>query len=82
GQKASHGAHQIHRAPGAVGQCATPSRIFRRRKMPGHHGARRTTTLNLRVVKADSERNLLLVKGSVPGPRGGQVVIRNAVKKA
>lgn len=82
GQKASHGAHKIHRAPGAVGQCATPSRIFRGRKMPGHHGARRTTTLNLRVVKADSERNLLLVKGSVPGPRGGQVVIRNAVKKA
>ena len=82
GQKASHGAHKIHRAPGAVGQCATPSRIFKGRKMPGRHGARRTTTLNLRVVKADPERNLLLVKGSVPGPRGGRVVIRNAVKKA
>ena len=80
GQKASHGTHKVHRAPGAVGQCATPSRIFKGRKMPGRHGARRTTTLNLRVVKADAERNLLLVKGSVPGPRGGQVVIRNAVK--
>ena len=80
GQKASHGAHKVHRAPGAVGQCATPSRIFKGRKMPGRHGARRTTTLNLRVVKADGERNLLLVKGSVPGPRGGQVVIRDAVK--
>ena len=82
GQKASHGVHKVHRAPGAVGQCATPSRIFKGRKMPGRHGARRTTTLNLQVVKADAERNLLLVKGSVPGPRGGRVVIRNAVKKA
>lgn len=82
GQKASHGVHKVHRAPGAVGQCATPSRIFKGRKMPGRHGARRTTTLNLRVVKADAERNLLLVKGSVPGPRGARVVIRNAVKEA
>ncbi len=82
GSKASHGAHKVHRKPGAVGQCATPSRIFKGRKMPGHHGARRTTTLNLQVVKADGERNLLLVKGSVPGPRGVRVVIRDAVKKA
>ena len=82
GSKASHGAHKVHRKPGAVGQCATPSRIFKGRKMPGHHGARRTTTLNLQVVKADGERNLLLVKGSVPGPRGARVVIRDAVKKA
>ena len=80
GQNASHGAHKVHRKPGAVGQCATPSRIFKGRKMPGRHGARRTTTLNLQVVKADAERNLLLVKGSVPGPRGGRVVIRDAVK--
>ena len=80
GQKASHGTHKVHRKPGAVGQCATPSRIFKGRKMPGRHGARRTTTLNLQVVKADAERNLLLVKGSVPGPRGGRVVIRDAVK--
>ena len=80
GHNASHGAHKVHRKPGAVGQCATPSRIFKGRKMPGRHGARRTTTLNLQVVKADAERNLLLVKGSVPGPRGGRVVIRDAVK--
>ena len=80
GHKASHGTHKVHRKPGAVGQCATPSRIFKGRKMPGRHGARRTTTLNLQVVKADAERNLLLVKGSVPGPRGGRVVIRDAVK--
>ncbi len=80
GQGASHGAHKIHRQPGAVGQCATPSRIFKGRKMPGRHGGRKTTTLNLQVVRSDVERDLLLLKGSVPGPRGARVVIRNAVK--
>ena len=80
GQRASHGAHKVHRKPGAVGQCATPARIFKGKKMPGRMGHNKVTTLNLQVVKADAERDLLLVKGSVPGPRGGTVVIRNAVK--
>lgn len=80
GQRASHGAHKVHRKPGAVGQCATPARIFKGKKMPGRMGATKVTTQNLEVVKADAERDLLLVKGSVPGPRGGTVVIRNAVK--
>ena len=80
GQRASHGAHKVHRKPGAVGQCATPSRIFRGKRMPGRMGNQRTTTLNLLVVDTDAEREILLVKGSVPGPRGATVLIRNAVK--
>jgi len=80
GQGASHGVHKVHRKPGAVGQCATPSRVFRGKKMPGRMGAEKVTTLNLKVVEADAERELLLIKGSVPGPKGGVVVIRNAVK--
>ncbi|MFV2040240.1 MAG: 50S ribosomal protein L3 [Acidimicrobiales bacterium] len=82
GQRASHGAHKVHRKPGAVGQCATPSRIFKGKKMPGRMGAQKVTTMNLTVVKADVERDLLLIKGSVPGPRGATVVVRNAVKAA
>ncbi|MGI9623901.1 MAG: 50S ribosomal protein L3 [Acidimicrobiales bacterium] len=80
GQRASHGAHKVHRKPGAVGQCATPSRIFKGKKMPGRMGQTKVTTLNLEVVKADAERDLLLIKGSVPGARGATVVVRNAVK--
>ncbi len=80
GQGASHGVHKVHRKPGAVGQCATPSRVFQGKKMPGRMGAQKVTTLNLRVVEADAERELLLVKGAVPGPKGGVVVIRDAVK--
>ena len=80
GQPAGHGAHKVHRKPGAVGQCATPSRVFRGKKMPGRAGANRVTTLNLEVVKADADAEVLLVKGSVPGPKGGTVVVRNAVK--
>lgn len=80
GQGASHGVHKVHRKPGAVGQCATPSRVFQGKKLPGRMGAEKVTTLNLRVVEADAERELLLVKGSVPGPKGGVVVIRDAVK--
>ena len=82
GQRASHGAHKVHRKPGAVGQCATPSRIFKGKKMPGRMGSQKVTTMNLTVVKADAERDLLLIKGSVPGPRGATVVIRNAIKAA
>ena len=80
GQKASHGAHKVHRKPGAVGQCATPSRVFRGKKMPGRAGAEKVTTLNLQVVRVDSENDLILLKGSVPGRRGSTVLIRSAVK--
>ena len=80
GVGASHGAHKNHRKPGAVGQCATPSRVFRGKKMPGRMGAAKVTTLNLEVVKSDPEAEVLLIKGSVPGPRGSTVVIRDAVK--
>ena len=80
GAPASHGAHKNHRKPGAIGQCATPSRVFRGKKMPGRMGGQKVTTLNLEVVKADVEAGLILVKGSVPGPRGSTVVIRDAVK--
>lgn len=81
GQRASHGAHKVHRKPGAVGQCATPSRVFKGKKMPGRMGNQKTTTQNLVVVKADAEQELLLVRGSVPGPTGATVLIRNAVKR-
>ena len=80
GQKASHGTHRVHRMPGSIGQCSTPGRVFRGMKMAGHMGAEKVTTLNLEVVPADAERDLLLVKGSIPGPKGGVVLVRNAVK--
>jgi large subunit ribosomal protein L3 len=76
----SHGAHRVHRAPGAIGACATPSRVFRGTRMSGRSGGAKTTTLNLTVVEADAERDLLLVKGAVPGPKGGIVLVRDAVK--
>ena len=80
GQRASHGAHRVHRMPGSIGACATPSRVFKGKKMAGRMGAEKVTTLNLLVVDADAERGLLLVRGSVPGPKGGLVLIRDAVK--
>ena len=80
GLGASHGAHKVHRAPGSIGACATPARVFKGTRMAGRAGGQRTTTLNLTVVQADAERDLLLVKGSVPGPNGGTVIIRDAVK--
>ena len=82
GQGASHGNHKHHRAPGAIGSCAFPGRVFKGMKMSGHMGHEQVTTLNLEVVEADVERNVLLVKGSVPGPNGGVVIVRNAVKAA
>ncbi len=82
GLPASHGAHKVHRKPGAVGQCATPSRIFKGKRMPGRMGNQKTTILNLMVVEADEERQVLLVRGSVPGPNGSVVLIRDAVKGA
>jgi large subunit ribosomal protein L3 len=80
GQGASHGNHKKHRAPGAIGACATPARVFKGVGMPGQHGAQKITTLNLEVVEGDPERGLLLVKGSVPGSNGSLVFVRNAVK--
>ena len=80
GQGASHGNHKHHRAPGSVGACATPARVFKGTRMAGQMGNQRVTTLNLEVVQADVERDLLLVKGAVPGPRGGVVVVRSAIK--
>ena len=80
GQGAAHGNHKKHRAPGSVGACATPARVFKGTRMAGRMGAERVTTLNLEIVQSDPERNLLLVKGAVPGPRGGMVLVRDAVK--
>jgi large subunit ribosomal protein L3 len=80
GQGASHGNHKHHRAPGSIGSCSFPGRVFKGLKMAGHMGNEQVTTLNLVVVQADAERNLLLVRGSVPGPNGGVVIVRNAVK--
>ena len=80
GQRASHGAHLVHRMPGSIGQCATPARVFKGTKMAGRMGSDRVTTQSLRVVQTDAERNVVLVKGSVPGPKGGTVIIRDAIK--
>jgi large subunit ribosomal protein L3 len=80
GQGAAHGNHKKHRAPGSIGACATPSRVFKGTRMAGRMGAERVTTLNLEVIEADAEREIVLVKGAVPGPRGGLVVIRKALK--
>jgi large subunit ribosomal protein L3 len=80
GQGGAHGNHKKHRAPGSIGACATPARVFKGTRMAGRMGAERVTTLNLEVVEADVEREIVLVKGAVPGPRGGLVVIRQAVK--
>jgi large subunit ribosomal protein L3 len=80
GQGASHGNHKKHRAPGSIGACATPARVFKGTKMAGRMGGQQVTTLNLEVVQADAEREVILVKGAVPGPRGGLVLIRDAVK--
>jgi large subunit ribosomal protein L3 len=80
GQGASHGNHKHHRAPGSIGACATPARVFKGTKMAGRMGGGRVTTINLEVIEADAERQLVLIKGAVPGPRGGLVVIRDAIK--
>ncbi len=80
GQGASHGAHKIHRAPGSIGACATPARVFKGMKMPGRMGGERTTILNLEVVDVDPDRGLVLLGGAVPGPTGSVVLVREAVK--
>ncbi|CAN5469035.1 50S ribosomal protein L3 [soil metagenome] len=80
GLSRTHGTQAKHRSPGSIGACATPSRVFRGTRMAGQMGHVRVTTLNLEVVKADPERNLLLVKGAVPGPKGGLVMVRSAIR--
>jgi large subunit ribosomal protein L3 len=79
-QDATHGNSLSHRAPGSIGQCQTPGRVWKGKKMAGHMGSANVTTQGLVVVKVDSERNLLLIKGAVPGAPGGDVIIRPAVK--
>lgn len=79
-QDATHGNSLSHRAPGSIGQCQTPGRVFKGKKMAGHMGDKKRTLQNLSVVRLDEERNLLLVKGSVPGATGCDVVVRPAVK--
>ncbi|MBU2880663.1 50S ribosomal protein L3 [Psychrosphaera sp. B3R10] len=79
-QDATHGNSLSHRAPGSIGQNQTPGRVFKGKKMAGQMGNVRTTTQNLEVVRVDAERNLLLVKGAVPGAIGGNVVVKPAVK--
>jgi len=79
-QDATHGNSLSHRAPGSIGQCQTPGRVVKGKRMSGHMGNVRRTTQNIEVVRVDTERNLLLVKGSVPGAKGGDVIIRPAVK--
>jgi len=80
GQGASHGNHKAHRVPGSIGGCATPGRVFKGTRMAGRMGGQRVTTTNLEIVAVDTERDLVLVKGAVPGSRGGTVVLRNSVK--
>ena len=80
GGPASHGAHKIHRKAGSIGQMQDPGRVFKGKKMAGRMGGRQTTQQNLEVVRVDSERNLLLVKGAVPGSKESDVLVRPAVK--
>ncbi len=80
GQDATHGNSISHRVPGSIGQCQTPGRVFKGKKMSGHMGAEQVTTQNLKLVRVDAERNLLLIRGAVPGAPGGDVIVRPAVK--
>jgi large subunit ribosomal protein L3 len=82
GLPATHGVSVSHRSPGSIGQRQTPGRVFKGRRMSGHMGVVRRTTENLKVVQVDAERNLLLVRGAVPGAEGGQVIVRPSLKMA
>ncbi|MDR2974901.1 MAG: 50S ribosomal protein L3 [Propionibacteriaceae bacterium] len=82
GLGAGHGVHRKHRSPGSIGECSTPSKIFKGMRMAGHMGVQRHTVSNLTVVKVDVERGLLLVKGAIPGPKNGLVVVRSAAKRS
>ena len=79
-QDATHGNSLSHRAPGSIGQCQTPGRVFKGKKMAGHMGAERVTVQTLEIVRVDADRNLILIKGAVPGAPGGDVFVRPAVK--
>jgi large subunit ribosomal protein L3 len=79
GGPAAHGS-RFHRAPGSVGQCATPSKVFKGKKLPGRMGGAKVTAINLKVVEVDTDKGLMMVKGSVPGPKGAIVFIRQSVK--
>jgi len=79
-KRMTHGGGPIHRNIGSVGANSTPSRIYKNKKMPGHYGSEQVTVLNLNVVKIDAEKNLIAIKGAVPGARGGIVFIRDSVK--
>ena len=79
-QDATHGNSLAHRAPGSIGQNQTPGRVFKGKKMSGHMGNVRRTAQNLEVVRVDEDRNLLLIRGAVPGHKGGSVIVRPAVK--
>ena len=79
-QDASHGNSLAHRAPGSIGQNQTPGRVFKGKRMAGHMGAVRRTVQNLEIVRVDEARNIILIKGAVPGPRGGRIIVRPAVK--
>jgi large subunit ribosomal protein L3 len=80
GLRSSHGVEKKHRSPGSIGACATPSRVFKGKRMAGQFGNQRVTVLNLEVIQSDPERHLLLVRGAVPGAKGGLVMVRSAVK--
>lgn len=79
-QDASHGNSLAHRAPGSIGQNQTPGRVFKGKRMAGHMGAVRRTAQNLEIVRIDEARHALLIKGAVPGPKGGRIIVRPAVK--
>ena len=81
GVSASHGAHRNHRKPGSIGACATPGRVFKGTRMSGRMGNDTVTTQNLTVHAVDAEKGLILVKGAVPGPKNGLVMLRSAAKK-
>jgi large subunit ribosomal protein L3 len=82
GVSASHGSHRNHRKPGSIGGCSTPGRVFKGMRMSGRMGVDKQTTQSLKVVRVDAERGLLLIEGAVPGPKGGLVLVRSAVKGA
>ncbi|HEY8390581.1 MAG TPA: 50S ribosomal protein L3 [Clostridia bacterium] len=80
--KMTHGTGPVHREVGSMGANSTPSRVMKNKKMPGHYGHENATIQNLEVVKVDAEKNIMLIRGSVPGPKGGLVAVRQAVKSA
>ena len=80
GKDATHGNSINHRTPGSIGQCQTPGRVFKGKKMAGHMGSVNHTTQNLEIIRVDAERNLLLVKGAVPGAKGSNIVVKPAIK--